>query len=196
METNPVKMTLKLLASAIFIILAITLIGRSHAQTAPLWTLADDSSVGFTAQQSGAPVSGMFEEFSSTIRFHPDQLDSSSIRVVIQTGSVNTEDNSRDSTIRSGSFFDSNNHPEATFEASRFEKTGTDQFVAKGTLTLRGTSNPLELPFTASVENGVLKASGSTTLERLDYGVGIGEWASTAIVSNTVEINFDIIGSQ
>ncbi|WP_343560961.1 YceI family protein [Kiloniella sp. b19] len=196
METSSMKMTLRLLASVLFIILAIAFIGRSHAQAAPLWTLTDDSSVGFTAEQSGAPVPGKFEEFSSEIKFHPDQLDSSSIRVVIQTGSVNTEDNSRDGTIRSGSFFDSDSHPEATFEASSFEKTGDDQFVAKGTLNLRGTSNPLELPFTASVENGVLKASGSTTLERLDYGVGIGEWASTAVVSNTVEINFDIIGNQ
>ncbi len=166
------------------------------AIAAPLWVLDPDSQVGFSVEQSGAKVAGQFEDFSSTIQFHPDQLDSSTIRVVIETASVNSEDKTRDDTIRSSAFLDSATHPQAIFTADQFEQTGPGQFRARGTLTLRGTSRPLDLEFMASVQDGLLTAQGSANLERLNYGVGLGEWASTAVVSNRVDINFDITGRE
>lgn len=166
------------------------------AIAAPLWVLDPNSHVGFSVEQSGAKVVGQFEDFSSTIQFHPDQLDSSRIRVVIETASVNSEDKTRDDTIRSGTFLDSTAHPQAIFTAEQFEQTGPGQFRAQGTLTLRGTSRPLNLEFTASVQDGLLTAQGSASLERLDYGVGLGEWTSTAVVSNRVDITFTITGHE
>lgn len=185
----------RILFSAALLIIGIMFLGRSHASAAQIWALdAQQSQVGFVATQSGADVTGIFEKYDAKIAFHPNALPSSHIRIEIDTNSVNTQSDDRDKLIRSTAFFDTTSHPKAVFESSRLEKTHDDTFVAHGTLTMRGVTKKLDLPFLASVEDNNLTATGGTQISRLDYGIGSGQWLDTAVIGEMVRITFAVEG--
>ena len=84
---------------------------------------------------------------------------------------------------------------EAVFESDQFTKTD-DGYMAEGTLTMRGVSLPVSFPFTLEISgegaDRVAKAAGSFTINRLDYGVGEGDWASEKTASHQIEIAVSI----
>ncbi|MEH6629938.1 MAG: YceI family protein [Halopseudomonas aestusnigri] len=185
----------RILFSAALLVFGIIFLGRSHANAAPIWALdAEQSQVGFIAKQSGADVTGIFEQYDAKISFHPEELSTSHIRIEIVTKSVNTQSNDRDKLIRSTAFFDSTTHPKAIFEATNFENIQGDEFVAHGTLTMRGVTKELDLPFLASVDSNNLEASGETQISRLEYGIGSGQWLDTAVIGEMVRITFAVEG--
>ncbi|CAE7722296.1 yceJ [Symbiodinium necroappetens] len=170
------------------------------ANDVPLWTVGEDSRVGFVATQSGAPVEGAFEAFTAEIAFDPDNLAASRVAVVIDIASVNSESKDRDDTIRSAALFDVAQWPEARFMAEGFTALGGDRFEAAGNLTMRDVTLPVVLPFTLTIteEAGVrrARASGELEVSRLDYGVGQGLWADTSVVGEAVVIRIDIAASR
>ena len=170
------------------------------ANDVPLWTVEEDSRVGFVATQSGAPVEGVFEAFTAEIAFDPDNLAASRVAVVIDVASVNSESKDRDDTIRSAALFDVAQWPEARFAAEGFTALGGDRFEAAGELTMRDATLPVVLPFTLTIteEAGVqrARASGELEVSRIDYGIGQGLWADTSVVGEAVVIRIDITASR
>ncbi|MFD2204413.1 YceI family protein [Kiloniella antarctica] len=185
----------RILLSAALLVFGIIFLGRSHANAAQVWALdAQQSQIGFVATQSGADVTGTFEKYNADIAFHPNALATSHIKIEIDTNSVNTHSDDRDKLIRSPAFFDTTNHPKAIFESSNLEKIQGDQFVAHGTLTMLGITKVLILPFSASVDNNNLTATGGTHISRLQYGIGSGQWLDTAVIGEDVRITFTVEG--
>ena len=171
------------------------LVGIIHPAyaTPPQWNVLDGSWVGFTAMQVGAPVEGEFEIFEADIEFDPDDPVASTAKVVIDINSVNSHSTERDSAIRSAGLFDVETWPEAVFEATSFRSGNVDgQYIAIGTLTIRGVTRGVEMAFYLSVDGQVAHAQGSLDILRLDYGVGQGMWADTSVVANEVTITIDI----
>jgi polyisoprenoid-binding protein YceI len=169
----------------------------ARAQAAPEWTVDHDASrVGFVAQQSGNPVPGAFENFQATIRFDRDNLDASSVDVQIDVASVATGSMDRDQTIKSPSLFHADQYPNARFQAGSFRHEGGNAYVAEGELTMRGTTHPVELPFTLDVtqEGDRLQAiaDGEVTVKRLRWGIGQGQWQDTSMVPNEVVIEIEL----
>ena len=77
--------------------------------------------------------------------------------------------------------------PQARYLATRFRALGGNRYVAEGTLSLNGASKPVALEFTWTPGAHTVLA-GSTTLMRLDFGVGTGEWADTGLLPNEVRV--------
>lgn len=66
-------------------------------------------------------------------------------------------------------------------------------YLAQGTLTLRGVARPVPVRFTFErLADGGARLTGSTTLSRLEFGVGQGEWTSTEWIGDAVEVSFDL----
>jgi polyisoprenoid-binding protein YceI len=87
--------------------------------------------------------------------------------------------------------------PKAVYTSNKFVKTGDKTFTAEGTLTIRDKSQPVTLTFTQeeySATRGRVK--GSTTLKRLLFGVGQGEWADTKTISDDVLVDFVITATK
>jgi cytochrome b561/polyisoprenoid-binding protein YceI len=159
-------------------------------QVASKWVLQGGGRLTFQAAYSGAPVGGSFGKWDADIVFSPDDLAHSRIRVTVDLASVNTADSSRDEMLRSDSFFAAATHPRATFTATRFTAKGAGRYVANGTLSLHGQQRPLALNFELKIDGDKASASGSARLNRLAYGVGSGEWATTDPIADGVTINF------
>jgi len=156
------------------------------------WAVQKGSSLSFTATWSGEAIQGQFKTWSADILFSPQALDRSKVTVAIDMASAGTGDAQRDESLPSGDFFDTAEHPKATFTATKFRKTGEDKYVADGTLDLRGVKKPLSLPFTLKIDGDTATAHGVTTLDRTTFGVGQGEWASTDQIAASVKVSFQL----
>lgn len=164
------------------------------AATAPLgapvkWVVSRGSTLNFQTSWSGDAIRGRFDKWTADILFSPDVLDGSKVSVSIDLASVKTGDDQRDSSLPSGDFFDVAEHPKATFTATKFEKTGEGRFIAHGTLSLRGVSRPLNLPFRLKIDGDTASVSGVTSLDRTAFGVGQGEWQKTDQIPAKVSVS-------
>jgi polyisoprenoid-binding protein YceI len=79
--------------------------------------------------------------------------------------------------------------------ATQITRTATG-FDAVGKLTIRGVARDQHIPFTFRTANeqghAVGYLAGKTTIHRLDFGVGQGEWKSTEWVGNDVTVSYTL----
>ncbi len=160
------------------------------ALPAAVWQVEPGGRLSFRADYSGSPVDGSFTRWDADIKFSPDDLAGSSIRVSVDLGSVDTADAERDDNLRSDSFFDVTAHPKAVFTSRSIRHRGGDRYEAAGTLAMHGASVPLTLPFTVTIVGARASASGSARINRTAFGVGSGQWADTATIADGVAVNF------
>lgn len=169
------------------------------AAQAPSWTVLEESTVGFTASQSGAPVDGLFQNFKAEVLFDEKMLDQSRLDVTVEIASVYSQSKDRDDTIKSASLFDAAKWPTGRFVADKIVKTGDTKFEAHGKLTLRDVTKDVVLPFQVQIEQDPVapdrlraNAWGEVEVKRLDYGIGQGLWKDTSVVANNVLIRLEI----
>jgi cytochrome b561 len=91
-------------------------------------------------------------------------------------------------------WFDVKKWPEARFVTTGFEKgLDRDAYVARGTLMIRDKTVPITLPFTLTIEGNRAEMRGETSLNRLDAGVGQGQWSDTKSVGAEVKIRIHVV---
>lgn len=158
------------------------------------------SAINFTISHFFTPVDGSFDDYDAEILFNPNDLEGSSISVTIPIESINTRNDRRDNHLMSEDFFNAEQWPNMTFVSNTIEQTGDNQFVAKGELTIRDTTREFELPFELlgvmdhPMQDGKKVAGivASAELMRTDFGVGVGDWAATAVVGDQVDIQLNL----
>lgn len=163
------------------------------------WSIVKaESTLAFEAVQMGAPFQGHFKEFGGIIEFDPNNLPASKAEITIDMGSVEAGSDDRDKNLPAKDWFNTDSFPEAHFITRSMSRgLGQNQYVAKGDLTIRDVTLPIALPFTLSITKNnsgesVAKMNGETVINRLDYGVGQGEWKDTKSVENQVKIKISL----
>jgi len=149
---------------------------------------APGSSLVFATKYDGEVFTGQFGGFSTKLSFDPAQLATAKLDVAIQLVGTSTGNADRDSTLTGGDFFNVSKFAQARYVADKFRSLGGDQYAADGTLTLRGVSKPVTLTFTWTPGAKPVLA-GKTTVKRLDFGVGGGDWADTGTIPDEVAIS-------
>jgi len=151
------------------------------------------SSLDFTFVQAGARNKGRFTRFQVAYDFAPQSPASSRLDVTVEINSVDTGDQERDDTLRGADLLAVAKFAQAHFAASQINRTASG-YEAVGKLTLRGVTRDLHVPFSfrTATENGAAVGymSGKTSVLRLDYGVGQGDWKATDQVGNDVIVSF------
>jgi len=147
-------------------------------------------------------VHGHFNDWNGQIIYDDKDPSKSSVNVTIKTASINTDNGSRDTHLKSPDFLDVQKFPEITFQSKSVEKKA-DGFVAHGVLTIRGVSKDVELPFKIngpiSVGSGnLLGAEASLTINRQDYGVSWSQSLAPGelVVANDVKIDINVEAKQ
>ncbi|MGZ4489174.1 MAG: YceI family protein, partial [Nocardioides sp.] len=117
-------------------------------------------------------VRGLFEKFEGTIVTG----DAPSATASIDLSSINTRDENRDAHLRSGDFFDVENHGAMTFASTKVEQGGKGLLVT-GDLSIKGVTKPVtidvEVLGTESDPWGGTRAGfeGTTSISRKEFGV-------------------------
>ena len=106
------------------------------------------SQVGFKVRHIVSKVSGRFGEFSGTFEISPENLTDSSVTLTIQTASINTDNERRDTHLRSEDFFSVDKFPEITFKSTKIREAGDDEFEVDGILTIHGVAMPTTVDVT------------------------------------------------
>ncbi len=155
------------------------------------WQIAPGGRLGFTASWSGLPIEGRFNSWQAAIKFSPNALDKTNIRITISLATADTQDSQRDSNLKSDQFFNTSVFPQAVYTATNARSLGGDRYASDGTLNLHGISRPVTINYTLKfAPDGTLRVSGGTRLDRLAFGVGSGEYAKTDEIAGLVPVNF------
>lgn len=140
-------------------------------------------------------VLGRFDKFTGSYVLDKDNVGASSVKVSIDTASVNTNHAERDKHLRGADFFNSQKFPKAEFVSTKVTKTGDTSADIEGNLTLRGVTKPVTLK--ASYINGGKDPWGgyrtgfeaTTDIKLKDFGIDfdLGPAAASAQVYISVE---------
>ena len=187
-----------------FTVLAVSLCACSQASSADLappvsskmpagnWKIQPEGShIQFSAKQEGESFTGKFGEFSGIIDFDPAAPEAGSVRITVPLKSVDAGSNDRNSTLPEKVWFSIKAHPMAVYSSSDISAEG-DGFIAKGELTLKGVSVPLDLPFDLAVDGGTAIMTSNVEMDRTRWNVGAAPWDTDEWVSKAVKLDLKV----
>ncbi|MEF8834035.1 MAG: YceI family protein [Halofilum sp. (in: g-proteobacteria)] len=125
-------------------------------------------------------TSAEFEEFSGELQFDPEDRTNSSIRVVIDLDSVDSGfDTFNEHLTEKPEWFNTAEHPEATFTGTDIETLGEDRMRVTGDLTLKGVTKEVTLETTINkigqhpiTEAKTIGFEATTTVSRSAFDMG------------------------
>ncbi|GEO03882.1 polyisoprenoid-binding protein [Adhaeribacter aerolatus] len=146
-------------------------------------------------------VTGYFEKFNIEAETTDDQFtDATQVIFTADVNSINTNNDQRDTHLKSADFFDAENHGEIRFEGRNYEKTGGDEYKLHGDLSIRGITKPI----TVNVEFGgiVVDPYGQTKagftvsgkISRKEFGLtwnAVTE-AGSVVVSDDIRLQAEV----
>ena len=192
---------MKLLRFAMIFALGITVVASATAAT---WEIDPvHSTVGFKVRHFFAKQAGVFNDFSGTIVFDPENPETAQISATIVVLSIITNNENRDNHLRSADFFDAETHPTITFVSTKVEKEG-QMFMMTGDLTIRGITKTVRVPveFHGSGPDawGGTRAGFSAVLEvnRKDFEISWNNTLDTGgtVLGDVVTISLEIEAAQ
>lgn len=90
-------------------------------------------------------VKGEFRNFTAEVNSDGSNFIPESIKVVINSASIFTNNDDRDAHLKSADFFDVENFNELTFVGSSIKKIDDDSFQLTGNMTIKGVTNEITL---------------------------------------------------
>lgn len=143
-------------------------------------------------------VKGEFKTFQANI--DGEDFTTSTISANIEASSIATNNNDRDTHLKSPDFFEVENYPEITFTSTSIKKVDDDEFKLVGDLTIKGNTKEitLDVEFGGFMKDpyGNEKAGFSINgkLNRKDFGLN---WnaaleAGGVMVGNEIKINAEV----
>lgn len=166
---------------------------KAAPASVPGWAVDYGASrLAFAAAMNGQAINGGFRRWQAQVRFDPRNLAASEVKVDVDTGSAATGDASRDQALPTDDWFAARAFPRATFTSQRFVSLGGDRYQAIGTLTIRGVSRPVTLPFRLTITGDKAHVEGTAPIDRTAFGVGQNQWKGTEAVAARVDVRISI----
>ena len=155
--------------------------------------LPAQSEIAFVARQMGVPMDGKFAKFDAQVALDPKKPEAGKVAFTIDLGSAVVGDAETVKELKKPDWFNIVKFPTATFTSSAIKPAGVGKLEVGGTLSIKGTSRPLNIPVALTSSNGgATFAEGSFTLKRIDFKIGEGDWADVSIVANDVVVKFKL----
>jgi cytochrome b561/polyisoprenoid-binding protein YceI len=147
-----------------------------------------------TVQQLGSAVTGSFGEWTAEIAYSetPDETGKhGDVTVTISIASLSL--GSVTQQAMGADFFNTAEFPTAVFAA---DLLGTESGpVARGTLTIRDQSVPVEMPFELTITGDSATANGTLALDRRAFNIGNGVKDEKSLGFG-VDVSFDVIAAR
>ncbi|MEM7695609.1 MAG: YceI family protein [Pseudomonadota bacterium] len=165
---------------------------------APAWTVfTEESTVGYEFRFQNGRVSGTLPAFAVDLRFDEENLAGSSIIATLETDAVTLKEGGVSlNDVKGSNGLHAARHPEARFVASTITAGDDGTFVAEGTLSARGVSVPVTLPFSLEEVEGRTVATGRALLDRAAFGFGDGAGLSDGDLGPTVAVDLTIVAER
>jgi len=141
-------------------------------------------------------VTGEFKTFDATVTAEAADFSDASISFEADINSISTNNEQRDGHLKSDDFFNAEQFPKLSFVSTSVEKTGDDELLVHGNLTIRDVTKPVTLK--AEIGGTMVDFYGQTkvgfdvsgTIQRKDFNLS---WdavteAGGVVVSNDVKL--------
>jgi polyisoprenoid-binding protein YceI len=165
------------------------------------------SYVEFSLKYMGyAKMKGRFADFAGMMYYDEKNPENLSVTLSIKTESIDTDNDFRDTDLKSDNWFDAKKFPAITFSSKKVKKVKSG-FEMTGDLTIKGVTKEIMLKM--EPPSAVMKDvrqdlqvifTGMTTLDRTEYGVEGKNWSAVkegmTAVGNDVTIEFSVLGKQ
>jgi polyisoprenoid-binding protein YceI len=177
------------------VILSMALLFVSAATFAQTWKLDKaHAKVGFTVTHLlVSEVDGNFKTFDATLTSSKPDFSDAVVELTADVNSVDTDNERRDSDLKSDKFFDAAKFPTLTFKSTSFKKAEGKMYKVAGDLTIHGVTKPVVLDVTLNgpiphpmSKKDVAGFKITGVIKRSDFGVGPG--MTTAVVSDEVTL--------
>jgi len=138
-------------------------------------------------------LTGRFDDFNGTFTFDAKKPENSTVKVEIDTKSVNTNHAERDKHLRGKDFLNVSKYPTATFESTGVKLNG-DAATITGKLTLHGVTKEIEIaakPVGGGEDpwGGYRQGfTGITQLALKDFGIDYDLGPASQVVDMTLDI--------
>jgi polyisoprenoid-binding protein YceI len=160
------------------LIVLLLLAGSTFAQTT--WTVDKaHSKLGFTVTHlMVSEVDGTFNSFDAKITATKEDFSDASVELTADVNSVDTNNERRDTHLKSADFFDATQFPALSFKSTSIKKTGEKTYKVTGDLTMHGVTKSVDLDATligTTASRDGKKISGwkvTGTINRIDFKVG------------------------
>ena len=134
------------------------------------------SQVEFVSTQMNVPVKGRFGRFEGQIGFDAAKPTDGKARLEVELASIETGLEEADAEVAGADWFDVANHPKAVFESNSVTPLGNQAYRIDGTLTVRGTSQPVSTEARFSATPSATRAHSNSTMVA---AIMIGRWTAT-----------------
>jgi polyisoprenoid-binding protein YceI len=134
---------------------------------------ATASKVGFVGSKVTGSHEGSFKKIDGTIELVDGKPEASSVKVVIDLDSVETDDAKLTGHLKSPDFFDVAKHPKATFTSTKIVPGGDKgaSHTITGNLDLHGVTKSITFPATITVAPESVTANAEFSIDRNDFGI-------------------------
>ncbi len=123
-------------------------------------------------------TNGQFRVFSAQLGFDQADISSGQLNVTVATGSIDLANPLIEEMLRGAAWFHSDTHPLAGFEANSITQRSADVLTARGTLTIKGITQPLSLNVTfpdglpdLTKQTEAIRFAASGTFSRASYNM-------------------------
>ena len=141
-------------------------------------------------------VRGHFKNFEATIEAERDDFSDAKINFEADVRSIDTNNDQRDTHLKSIDFFDADKYPKMSFFSKSVKQISDYEFKVKGDLTIRDVTREvtLDVMYNGTVEGfGGIEVAGfevNGKINRMDFGLKWNALTETGgvVVSNEVKI--------
>lgn len=134
-------------------------------------------------------VNGTFNDFSGGIIIKDRELKSVESRIVVN--SIDTDDKTRDASLKNEAYFDTQKYPYLYFHSLEIEINNGEQYII-GLLKIKNIEKEVKIDYNLEEDanNNKLSLKGTTKINRKEFNLDFG--TLDALVGNTITITLDI----
>jgi len=152
-----------------------------------------NGTIALEVTQFGSVVAGSFADWTSAITFDETVQTGKAGEVTTTVAIPSLGLGSVTDQAMGADFFNTEAFPTATFQADI--NVAADGYIAAGTLTIKDQSMPVELPFTLTLQDDTAQMTGTTTLDRRNFGIGETVTDETTLAFS-VTVNIDLTATR
>lgn len=146
--------------------------------------------VHFTISNAGFTVHGTIEGFEGFILLDSQSAVLTGIEGSVDAGTIQTGIELRDKHLKKAGYFNVKEFPRIFMASTQIKKGNDIQYIGDFTLTIKGITKTISVPFTFSVIHHAYVLKGGFPINRLDFKLG----EESTILSNTVTITIECTG--
>ena len=158
---------------------------------AKIFTLAEDSTIGFVGSKVTGSHTGGFKKFTGQFAVANGAISGPGSKLTIDIDSLWADNDRLTGHLKSPDFFDAATFPQATFELTGSEKVDGSKVKLTGNLNLHGITKQISFPAELGVSGNQATLKAEFYIKRFDFAIKFAGKADD-LIRDEVVIKLDV----